>query len=790
MRYESAVLAVSAALIAWLSAGASEPPWRDGFQSFAADHCTDCHSGAHAEADLDLSQLGVDLADAETLRRWTRVHDRIARGDMPPPDMPRPEPAEKATTLRTLAAALTEADRERAKVVLRRLNRAEYRNTLRDLLDVDLRVEELLPQDTSLAGFDNVGEGLGISAEAIQAYLDAADAVLDAAFGPDKPPASIELTTNLLDQKTHDGKPWLASHLGKMFRKTDKGVVIFQSGYCPTTLVNFSRMRPPAGLYRVRMQVRGVQSPDPVTLCVYGGDTLVNRRERHLVGYFDVPVDQWTTIEFEDRLVEDGGTFQPKCYGTRDIRQGADTYNGAGIEIGDIEIEGPLDPWPPPSRDRLLAGADPANGTLDDAARMFDELLPRAFRRPTKPDEAAPFLELVDHALQEGLPYEKALRRGLKAVLCSPQFLFLEEPADDDRISEHALAVRLSYFLWSSMPDAELKALGDEGRLSDPQVLRTQVERMLRDPKAVALTDNFAGQWLELREIDFTEPDANLYPEFDELLKISMVEETRRFFQEVLAGDLSVRNFIDSDFTFLNERLAKHYGIEGVRGQEFRRVKLPADSVRGGVLTQASVLKVTANGTNTSPVVRGNWILERILGEPTPPPPDDVGSVEPDIRGTTTLRQQLEKHRAIDSCAGCHRHIDPPGFALESFDPIGGLRDRYRTTGEGERPELKQDPFNHSWIRYRIGLPVDATGCTADGESFSDIREFKHILARDPEKLARSLTEKLLTYGLGRQVGFSDRPVVQSIVDRAGEHDYGFRTLIHEVVLCELFRRP
>lgn len=340
------------------------------------------------------------------------------------------------------------------------------------------------------------------------------------------------------------------------------------------------------------------------------------------------------------------------------------------------------------------------------------------------------------------------------------------------------------------MPDEQLMALAAEGKLKQPNELREQVERMLADPKAEAFTKNFTGQWLDLRDIDFTEPDMKLFPEFDELLKISMVEETERFFQAILDENLSLMNFIDSDFTFLNERLARHYGIPGVKGQEFRKVKLPPESVRGGVLTQGSVLKVTANGTNTSPVLRGNWVLENILCRPTSPPPDGVGSVEPDIRGAKTLREQLARHRSVSSCAMCHDRIDPPGFALENFDPIGGWRENYRTIGDGERPDIKQAPFTNAWVRYRIGLPVDATGQTEDGKKFEDIRAFKKLLARDQDQITRGLTQKLLTYAIGRRVGFSDRPHVEAIVRKVRGQDYGFRSLVHEVVQSELFQRP
>jgi hypothetical protein len=313
---------------------------------------------------------------------------------------------------------------------------------------------------------------------------------------------------------------------------------------------------------------------------------------------------------------------------------------------------------------------------------------------------------------------------------------------------------------------------------------------MLDDPQAEQFTKNFAGQWLDLREIDFTEPDANLFPEFDELLRLSMVRETELFFAHILDNNLSLMNFVDSEFTFLNERLAKHYGIPGVEGQEFRKVALPPGHERGGVLTHASLLKVTANGTNTSPVIRGAWVLENILGEPSPPPPDNIPAVEPDIRGATTLREQLAAHRNVEMCQNCHDRIDPPGFALENFDPIGGWRETYRTLGEGPRPKLKQAPFTYAWVRYRLGAPVDATGETPDGFAFHDIRQFRDWLSRQDQQVAKALTSKLLVYATGRTMGFSDRAEIEKIVQRAREQNLGFRSLIHEVVRSSIFQSP
>jgi hypothetical protein len=319
--------------------------------------------------------------------------------------------------------------------------------------------------------------------------------------------------------------------------------------------------------------------------------------------------------------------------------------------------------------------------------------------------------------------------------------------------------------------------------LSHPDVVRRQVERLLASPRAAAFTENFVGQWLGLREIDATEPSHILYPEFDHLLKVSMIRETELFFDEVLNNDLGLTNFVSSDFAMLNGRLARHYGIPGVDGWAFQKKLLPPDSHRGGVLTMAGVLKVTANGTTSSPVMRGAWVLDRILGTPPPPPPDDVPAIDPDIRGASTIREQLARHRSIESCGACHRKIDPPGFALESFDCIGGWRDHYRVTGNGEPVVV-----DGRRMPYHKGKKVDPADVTADGERFENIDQFKQLLLRDKPGLARSLTTKLITYSTGRAPRPSDRDTVEAIVAKVGARDYGLRSLIHEIVQSEIFR--
>jgi hypothetical protein len=407
----------------------------------------------------------------------------------------------------------------------------------------------------------------------------------------------------------------------------------------------------------------------------------------------------------------------------------------------------------------------------------------RAFRRPLEQGEEDRFVKLSTDALAAGATYVNAMRVGLRAILASPQFLLFEEPPG--KLDDFALASRLSYFLWSSMPDNELLRLAAEKKLAQPASLQAQVERMLNDPKAQEFTRNFVGQWLDIRGIDATMPDKRLYPEFDILLKLSMVTETENFFNELLSKNLPVSNFIDSDFVIVNRRLAEHYGIDGVQGEEFRRVSLPAGSPRGGVLTQASVLKVTANGTVTSPVLRGAWVLRRLLGQPPTPPPANVGTIEPDTRGSTTIREQLAKHRNSETCASCHKTIDPPGFALESFDVIGGWRETYRSQDKGTKPTRK---LNGQGIwQYKEGLPVDASGELADGRKFAGIVDFKKMLLSQQDQVLRALASKLMIYGTGAGIQFADREVVDAITKDTKAKGGGLRTLVHAVVESPVF---
>jgi hypothetical protein len=549
------------------------------------------------------------------------------------------------------------------------------------------------------------------------------------------------------------------------------------------------------GKYRFRISGYGFQSEGkPITFRVTAG-TLKEVTEERLIDYFAVPADTPTVVEFTEqlepenriRILAEGLPALPPAV----EKIGADKYTGPGLVIQWVDVEGPiLESWPPPGHKAIFGDLKQtrisperfevvSQQPMVDAEHILREFARRAFRRQVSDEDIKPFLARVKSKLDQNYSFEQAMRVGLKGILISPDFLFLREQTT--RLNDFALASRLSYFLWSSMPDEELFQLAAKNKLHEHDVLSEQVERLLRDPKARAFNTNFTGQWLSLRAIDATLPDGTLYPEYDDILKTSMLKETSMFFDEVLRNDLPLTHFVSSDFTFLNARLAKHYGIPGIDGMEMRKVTLPSDSHRGGLLTMGSVLKVTANGTTTSPIIRGSWVLERILGTPPPKPPLDVEAIEPDIRGATTIREQLARHRDVESCASCHRKIDPPGFALESFDVIGGWRDHYRATGEPRE-------VNGRRVRYWNGPAVDPGDVLPDGRRFRDIDEYKQLILEDKDQLARNLTEKLLAYSTGAAPTHADKPQIETIVNRLRDKNYGFKALIHEIVQSPLFQ--
>ncbi len=776
------------------------PEFRDRLDPFLERHCYECHDDVMNEGGLDLFALGADLKDPETFARWERVYDRVTRGEMPPEKRPRPDSTDLSAFRRFLSTPLAEAHESRKGTVLRRLNRREYENTLNDIFGTSVDLVALLPEDGRSHEFDNVGKALGISMVQMERYLEGISAVLDAAIARQESPPKVEtIRANYVD--TREGERHIPGAWGKA---PDGSVLFFRKLGYPSGMLRDSRVARD-GIYRVKITGYAYRSEEPITFSV-SGTSFARGSAKPTYGYFAFEPGAPQTVEFTC-LIRENYMVNIEPWGLEDegniIRENKTTegYPGPGLAIREVVLEGPLTDEFPGRGHRLLF--DGINRTVTspgarhptfevrssdprrDAASSLHRVANRAFRRPVPREEIAPFLELFEEQYLESNDFEAALRAAVSAIFVSPKFLYLiEEPG---YLDDHAIANRLSYALNRTLPDEELLAAAAAGRLArDPVALWQQAERLMAKPDFERFIVDFTDAWLDLRNIDFTAPDDQLYPEFDAFLQYSIVEETRAFLRELLDRNLPARQIVKSEFAMLNNRLAMHYGIEGVRGPEVRRVPLPEGSVRGGFLSQASVLKVSANGTNTSPVLRGVWVLERILGQTPPPPPPGIPGVEPDIRGAETLRNLLEKHRSSESCQSCHEMIDPPGFALESFNPIGGWRDHYRSLGSGERVNLEVDGRN---VRYRIGPPVDPSGQLADGASFADFNEFRDLLLKDEDRIARSFATKLLVFFTGREMGFSDRPAIHQIVRQSGERDHGMRDLVKAVVCSEIFRR-
>ena len=789
------------------------------------EHCADCHSGNKPKAGLNLATLKFDAADPRTLATWIRIHDKVSAGEMPPPDETQPKPDERRAAVgalhKTLHAASLTQQKAEGRVALRRLNRTQHENTLNDLLGVSVKLGDVLPDDGSVAGFDNVSEGLDVSSAHLVRYQEAADLALDGAIAT-RPPK--KLAFRLTGKETAE-KGGIRELLGKFARLDGERLNTYiqlpnhlsiQTGEVPTT-----------GRYRLKLVAQAINTGDrPLPLEVRVVKT-VHKSEGSALATFDAPPDRPGVFVIEAVLHRGNGIRINgwQLPGENTVRQRLKgqpldgTYTGPGFAFELMELEGPLGEFPPPSHKRLfgdlplkpasVAKAELAGKPLPevrenrsddewrrdplipvskdphaDGGRLLREFLPRAIRRPADDATLAYYLAFFRERLDKGYEFHTALRSAYKAILSSARFFYFHE--QPGLLDDHAIAARLSYFLWSTLPDDELTALAAKGELRKPAVLRAQVERMLGDNRSQRFIENFTGQWLELRKINATTPDPNLYGEFDAFLMWSMPRETQQFFREMLQHDRSVAEFVHSDWTMLNSRLAQHYGIDGVKGGELRRVTLPPDSHRGGVLTHASILKVTANGTTTSPILRGKWVLEKIIGTPPAPPPPNAGAIEPDIRGATTIRQQLEKHKAIAACATCHKHIDPPGFALESFDVIGGWREFYRVSHTGKTKGIFPLP-NYPERNVWRGPDVEIGGTTPQGREFKNIDDYKALLLEDKEQLARNLARQLLVFATGADVQYADREEIQAITARTRDRKLGLRSLVHEVVQSRLF---
>lgn len=834
--------------------GAPPTPAPAGVREFMKAQCIACHNKETKQGNLDLTALSFDTASGPTFAMWVKIHDRVRDGEMPPKGMPRPPAAAQAAFLKNLAAPLIAADDARAKkegrATWRRMNRYEYENSLRDLLDAPwLQVREMLPEDGEAARFNKIGDALSVSHVQMSRYLSAAEYALRQALATsaNRPPTTTQ-RFYARDQRSFtgpskfnefNGAPERATFLlvddaadvpaleekapmtvgdSDPARREKESVGVVASAYEPLE-PTFNRFRAPvAGHYKVRLNAysfwAGPESPqrwwrpsrtglskgrtqEPVT--IYSD---FPPRQLRKLGTCDVTPDP--SVSEMDVYLLKGETIRPdaaRLFRSRPPgwRNPLATEAGQpGVAFKWLEVEGPIyDAWPGKGH-RLMFGDLPlkanAQGKMEvvsenpdaDTERLLRNFITTAYRRPLTPEDLAPFVKLAKTARDAGLNFTDSMITAYSAVLCSPAFVTLEErpgPLDD-----YALASRLAYFLWNSEPDAQLRTLASRGELHKPDVLRAQAKRMVADPRSARFVSAFLDYWLDLRKVNITSPDEVLYNDYylDDFLVESSQDETRAFFTELIKGNLPARNLVSSDFVMVNSRLADLYGIPGVQGAQIRRVALPADSVRGGLLTQASVLKVTANGTTTSPVIRGAWITERILGQPVPPPPPTVPAIEPDTRGATTIREQLNKHRTDPSCNSCHAKIDPAGFALENFDVFGGWRDRYRALGPGEKVQGRGK--NGLAFDFHLAQPVDATGVLPDGRKFQDVRELKRLLVKDERQIARNLVRQLVTYATGAPVRFGDRPDVEAILDRTSANGYGVQSLIYAIVESELFR--
>ena len=869
--------------------------------------CLDCHNAEAKQGGLDLKSLAVkglpsDASDQVAFRRWVRIHDRVRDGEMPPKEQL--SDAERTEILAALRTALVSVEQKSRATVgrstLRRLNRTEYENTLRDLLDLpELSVRDLLPEDGRVHGYDKCGPALEFSTVQIQKYLEAASKALPLAVTPylerDELQSArmcpgdsgaimdgiingcgaclkdFKFDAELFPLSVPSGNVPGGSGYGYFDQLKNAGKIPYRGSvgfmrngdaYKP----DFDQLAPAIpGYYRVRASlwsfrwIKGEVQPTTPHIGRFFVETKHAGTKNETVFYFDAPSLKPTVSETVIWL-NPGETvlFQPASvlHDWQGIPYGKLAgYTGDGIAVDWFELNGPLvEEWPGVGHRRMFGdlqlvrlenltpeqrpkrrimgqfrgGPQPftaprqndywtvtSKDPLTDAKKLLANFLPLAFRRAVNDDELLPYIGIVKERLAENSRFEEAMLAAYETALCSPDFLFLRESAGP--LDDFALASRLSYFLWNSLPDEELFRIAKQGTLREATVLKSQTERMLADPKAARFIADFTDQWLDLRLLDENTPHSKLYPEFSRLLRDSMLGEAHAFFAELLQRDLPASNIIDSDFAMLNQTLAEYYGgfglvdiedftipLENPRpkqpreslprpvlltdpaaGFKFRKVALPAESQRGGLLTQAAVLKVTANGTTTSPVRRGAWVQRKIVGKPPEPPPPNVPAVEPDTREATTIRELLTKHRSDTACAACHRAIDPPGFALESYDAIGGFRSRYRSLEKGDR--TTRPPVLAGRHEFLLGLPVDPSGELAADRKFADIREFKHLLLQDERQIARNFAEQLIVYATGTPVSFADRDAIDQILTDTAGKKHGIRSILHAVIQSELF---
>lgn len=770
--------------------GAVEPDL-DGFRTvvvpFMERYCVECHGAEKTKAGFRADKL-EPAADSVMADHWVAVADQLGLGDMPPDDhdlLPKPAETELVmdwihTELRRAEEALSQTHRE---VVLRRLTPLEYDLTLRDLLGIDLeqfRPSHFLLEEIETEGFSTNGANRVLSPADLEAYVDAAARVVEHAIVPGPQP-------KLFDESFPATREFLQGNLPP---PEDGAEVWFEHSFHRAALPRNRFQAHADGRYRVTVRARAVPPamkvpgpkrwPAELSIARQRPSEPKNPEERVFA------VTESSEDFTADYFLKEGDHFQLEFFNGWELsKEHLDEWREKGwhphLIIENVRVSGPLhESWPPPTHQAIFGPREPAD-TVAAGEEILRRFATRAFRRPTPDGFLKPFFQLFRDARQDGADFHSALKPALQAILASPAFLYLLEPPDE--LDDFALASRLSYFLWSSMPDDELLRLAAEGKLSDPATLVAQADRLLADSRADAFFERFASEWLETDRVAEMPPDKRLYPEYDADLREAMKAETRLFLRELLVSDLPLARLVDADFTFVNERLARHYGIDGVEGPEMRRVPLRPEHRRGGLLTQASILNVTSNGTTSSPVVRGVFVLDRILGMHPPQAPPDVPAIEPDIRGASTIREQLAKHREIPSCAGCHAKIDPVGFALESYDVLGGWRDRYRTVaaGKGKRKGGYQD-----------GPEVQTADRHPTLGSFEDIEGLKRRLLQPAvlTHVEKNFAERLLAFGLGRSLQFADQPELEATLTAHRRSGTGARGLLHHLITSKLFLQP
>ena len=740
----------------------SKDVFADTVRPVFAQFCLGCHNDQKVSAGLTLEpyRTAADATKARDL--WGMVKEHLANKQMPPKGKPQPTDEQRKAVIAWVDSVTTKLDcglaRDPGRPTIRRLNRSEYNNTIRDLLGVDFKPAESFPTDDVGYGFDNIGDVLSMPPILLEKYLAAAEQVLGKAVEVAKPIAVVKDTYRPQNVRTT---------LGPFARRdNNRRILLNQAG---SAYVSYQFLH--EGEYILRARAYG----DPAGTEL---PKLSIELDKKPVQSHDVDATEAKPKSYEARTKVTAGRHEVSFGFTNPHEAKAgDTKKVRAVSLIVMEIEGPFNPVPKPpaqAHQRIFVATPTGPADREAAARkILHAFATRAYRRPVKADEVDRLVKLFQFADQPGESFESAVKHALKAVLVSPHFLFrIERDAEPNNpeavhaVSQFELATRLSYFLWSSMPDEELFKLARENKLREPGVLETQDRRMLKDPKASALVENFAGQWLMLRSVATMTPDRNAYRAFDNALRTAIIRETELYFDHVMREDRSVLEFLDSDYTFVNDRLARHYGLQGSFGRDFQKVKL-TDRARGGILTHASILTVTSNPTRTSPVKRGKWILENILGTPPPPPPPDVPELEDDPKAVLTgsLRQRMEQHRDNPNCSVCHAKLDPLGFGLENFDGIGAFRSM-----DGK-------------------FKIDPAGELPDGSKFSSPAELRKVLVAKGDQFRKNLAEKMLTYALGRGLEWYDRCVIEDVVKGLKAGDDRFSALIIAVVKSDAFQK-